>query len=75
MSAKQADHACNKHENEELIGTEQVCDCEIGEEEKPHSDFNHYECTMLNDLELCNVQTKSTDIEKWFCPQFKNGLC
>ena len=65
LTAKQAEYVHSKCTNEGIIGTEEEYKCSLTHKEKADSKLNPYECTMLNDFELCNVHAVSAEIEKW----------
>ena len=51
--------------NEEVIGSEQVYECEHDDKPKIDSQLNPYECAVLNDYELYNGHGESAEIDKW----------
>ena len=63
LSVKQADYVYSNCKNEEVKGTEPVCECEVVMK-KCWFWFKSYECAILNDSELYNVHTESGEKEK-----------
>ena len=64
LTTQHADYVSGKCKNEEVIGTEQVSECNSSNQ-KSDLKLNFQEYTMINYFKLYNVHTKYVEIEKW----------
>ena len=71
MTARQEECEYSKYENEEVMGGEQVYECENDDKPQIDSHLNPYGCAMFNDFELYNIHAESAEIEKWSLPNTK----
>ena len=44
---------------------EEACEYEWNDEQQTDPKLNHYECTILNDFQICDSHAKNAEIERW----------
>ena len=64
LTTKQAKYVYSNCKNE-VIGSEQVYECEQDDKPQVDSQLNPYEYAMLNDFVLNNVHAECAENEKW----------